>query len=276
MHASIPTSSPDSNNQGPDRFTNNVGDSSPHRPTSLSASSPITMGNGSSTVYGGGLTENNSSSIAAETTTSPPPNKKRQIASMSPSGSDRRQGAGENSTVVSAIPVVEPTVVPPSATTKAMSSSSITTAVVSAGSSSGSDSINMKNPTRSGDNNNNNLNAAALVDDRTSKDYYFDSYSHHAIHEEMLKDEVRTRTYEMAIMQNKHLFEDKVSNNRDERNKILQCTCARKKNKRTSICSCFQTQRLVYRAYYYSFPPCSHIRSAFTYFTLILSLIAQR
>lgn len=47
-------------------------------------------------------------------------------------------------------------------------------------------------------------------DDRTSKDYYFDSYSHHAIHEEMLKDEVRTRTYEMAIMQNKHLFEDKV------------------------------------------------------------------
>lgn len=47
-------------------------------------------------------------------------------------------------------------------------------------------------------------------DDRTSKDYYFDSYSHHAIHEEMLKDEVRTRTYEMAIMQNTHLFEGKT------------------------------------------------------------------
>lgn len=47
-------------------------------------------------------------------------------------------------------------------------------------------------------------------DERTSKDYYFDSYAHHAIHEEMLKDEVRTRTYEMAIMQNKHLFKDKV------------------------------------------------------------------
>lgn len=46
--------------------------------------------------------------------------------------------------------------------------------------------------------------------DPTSKDYYFDSYAHHAIHEEMLKDEVRTRTYEMAIMQNKHLFKDKV------------------------------------------------------------------
>mmetsp|Transcript_7597 Transcript_7597/g.18940 ORF Transcript_7597/g.18940 Transcript_7597/m.18940 type:complete len:460 (+) Transcript_7597:81-1460(+) len=46
--------------------------------------------------------------------------------------------------------------------------------------------------------------------DRTSKDYYFDSYAHHAIHEEMLKDEVRTRTYEMAIKQNGHLFRDKV------------------------------------------------------------------
>ncbi|KAL7528686.1 hypothetical protein ACHAXR_002569 [Thalassiosira sp. AJA248-18] len=47
-------------------------------------------------------------------------------------------------------------------------------------------------------------------DDRTSKDYYFDSYSHHGIHEEMLKDEVRTRTYQMAILNNKHLFEGKI------------------------------------------------------------------
>ncbi|KAL3905505.1 MAG: hypothetical protein SGARI_004427 [Bacillariaceae sp.] len=47
-------------------------------------------------------------------------------------------------------------------------------------------------------------------DERTSKDYYFDSYAHHAIHEEMLKDEVRTKTYEMAIMQNKYLFKDKI------------------------------------------------------------------
>lgn len=52
--------------------------------------------------------------------------------------------------------------------------------------------------------------SADSAEDRTSKDYYFDSYSHHAIHEEMLKDEVRTRTYEMAIKQNKHLFEGKV------------------------------------------------------------------
>ena len=48
------------------------------------------------------------------------------------------------------------------------------------------------------------------ADDKTSKDYYFDSYSHHGIHEEMLKDEVRTRTYQMAILQNAHLFKDKV------------------------------------------------------------------
>ena len=44
----------------------------------------------------------------------------------------------------------------------------------------------------------------------TSKDYYFDSYAHFGIHEEMLKDEVRTKTYMNSILQNKHLFKDKV------------------------------------------------------------------
>jgi hypothetical protein len=52
------------------------------------------------------------------------------------------------------------------------------------------------------------------IDRATSQDYYFDSYAHHAIHEEMLKDEVRTKTYEMAICQNKHLFQDKVRHER--------------------------------------------------------------
>lgn len=47
-------------------------------------------------------------------------------------------------------------------------------------------------------------------DDMTSADYYFDSYSHFAIHEEMLRDEVRTRSYMNAITQNKHLFKDAV------------------------------------------------------------------
>lgn len=44
----------------------------------------------------------------------------------------------------------------------------------------------------------------------TSKDYYFDSYAHFGIHEEMLKDEVRTLTYRNSIYHNKHLFRGKV------------------------------------------------------------------
>ncbi|MCJ1455345.1 hypothetical protein MMC28_005700 [Mycoblastus sanguinarius] len=40
--------------------------------------------------------------------------------------------------------------------------------------------------------------------------HYFNSYNHHGIHEEMLKDEVRTKSYQHAIYQNKHLFKDKV------------------------------------------------------------------
>lgn len=37
-----------------------------------------------------------------------------------------------------------------------------------------------------------------------------DSYSHFGIHEEMLKDEVRTLSYRNSIWWNKHLFKDKV------------------------------------------------------------------
>ena len=48
------------------------------------------------------------------------------------------------------------------------------------------------------------------VDSMTSKDYYFDSYAHYGIHEEMLKDEVRTLTYRNAMIHNKHLFKNKV------------------------------------------------------------------
>ena len=47
-------------------------------------------------------------------------------------------------------------------------------------------------------------------DELTSKDYYFDSYAHFGIHEEMLKDSVRTNTYKSAIYHNKHLFRDKI------------------------------------------------------------------
>ena len=48
------------------------------------------------------------------------------------------------------------------------------------------------------------------AEDMTSKDYYFDSYAHYGIHEEMLKDEVRTLTYRNAMIHNKHLFKNKV------------------------------------------------------------------
>lgn len=46
--------------------------------------------------------------------------------------------------------------------------------------------------------------------DMTSSDYYFNSYAHFGIHEEMLKDEVRTRSYMNAILNNSHLFEGKT------------------------------------------------------------------
>ena len=49
-----------------------------------------------------------------------------------------------------------------------------------------------------------------IAGEESSKDYYFDSYAHHGIHEEMLKDEVRTNAYRNAIVLNRHLFKGKV------------------------------------------------------------------
>lgn len=52
-----------------------------------------------------------------------------------------------------------------------------------------------------------------LSSTRTSNERMTDklfSYNHHGIHEEMLKDDVRTRSYRDAIYQNRHLFKDKV------------------------------------------------------------------
>jgi len=48
------------------------------------------------------------------------------------------------------------------------------------------------------------------VVDMTSADYYTDSYAHFGIHEEMLKDEVRTLSYRDAMYNNKNLFKGKV------------------------------------------------------------------
>ncbi len=63
----------------------------------------------------------------------------------------------------------------------------------------------------------------------TSKEYYLDSTAHFAVHEvcserndfilnnkwelffqELLKDEIRTKTFRNAIISNRHLFKDKI------------------------------------------------------------------
>ena len=52
-----------------------------------------------------------------------------------------------------------------------------------------------------------------MLDDfgnRNKHDYYYGSYSSFHIHEEMLKDTVRTRTYQRAIMDNPNDFKDKI------------------------------------------------------------------
>ncbi|ELU01488.1 hypothetical protein CAPTEDRAFT_173477 [Capitella teleta] len=54
------------------------------------------------------------------------------------------------------------------------------------------------------------VNGNVEVAEMTSKDYYFDSYAHFGIHEEMLKDEVRTLTYRNSMFHNRHLFKDKI------------------------------------------------------------------
>uniref|UniRef100_A0A6N2N781 Methyltransferase domain-containing protein n=1 Tax=Salix viminalis TaxID=40686 RepID=A0A6N2N781_SALVM len=64
-------------------------------------------------------------------------------------------------------------------------------------------------------------------DDKTSADYYFDSYSHFGIHEEMLKDAVRTKTYQNVIYQNKFLFKDKVVLDVGAGTGILSLFCAK-------------------------------------------------
>jgi protein arginine N-methyltransferase 1 len=50
----------------------------------------------------------------------------------------------------------------------------------------------------------------ANLDYKNEKDTYFGSYSHFYIHEEMIKDSIRTESYRAAIENNKEAFKDKV------------------------------------------------------------------
>ncbi|XP_068326944.1 probable protein arginine N-methyltransferase 1.2 [Pyrus communis] len=65
------------------------------------------------------------------------------------------------------------------------------------------------------------------ADGKTSADYYFDSYSHFGIHEEMLKDLVRTKTYQNVIYQNKFLIKDKIVLDVGAGTGILSLFCAK-------------------------------------------------
>lgn len=47
-------------------------------------------------------------------------------------------------------------------------------------------------------------------DEMQSSDYYFDSYAHFGIHEDMLKDKIRTLSYKNAILTNQSLFKGKI------------------------------------------------------------------
>lgn len=62
---------------------------------------------------------------------------------------------------------------------------------------------------------------------KTSADYYFDSYSHFGIHEEMLKDVVRTKTYQNVIYKNSFLIKDKVVLDVGAGTGILSLFCAK-------------------------------------------------
>ncbi|KAG8049616.1 hypothetical protein GUJ93_ZPchr0009g1190 [Zizania palustris] len=76
--------------------------------------------------------------------------------------------------------------------------------------------------------------------DNTSADYYFDSYSHFGIHEEMLKDVVRTRSYQNVITQNGFLFKDKIVLDVGAGTGILSLFCAKAGAKHVYAIECSQ------------------------------------
>ncbi|MCL7037862.1 hypothetical protein MKW94_016732 [Papaver nudicaule] len=82
--------------------------------------------------------------------------------------------------------------------------------------------------------------AAVIGSDKTSADYYFDSYSHFGIHEEMLKDSVRTKTYQDVIYKNTFLFKDKIVLDVGAGTGILSLFCAKAGAKHVYAIECSQ------------------------------------
>jgi|ERR1711934_687516 len=58
--------------------------------------------------------------------------------------------------------------------------------------------------------NKNEATSGTEVEKKDGSEYYWNSYAHFGIHEEMLKDEIRTKSYRNAIFHNKHLIKDKI------------------------------------------------------------------
>ncbi|XP_047333716.1 probable protein arginine N-methyltransferase 1.2 [Impatiens glandulifera] len=83
-------------------------------------------------------------------------------------------------------------------------------------------------------------NDSIIGSDKTSADYYFDSYSHFGIHEEMLKDVVRTKTYQSVIYKNDFLFKDKIVLDVGAGTGILSLFCAKGGAKHVYAVECSQ------------------------------------
>jgi len=67
----------------------------------------------------------------------------------------------------------------------------------------------------------------ANQDYKGEKDYYLGSYGHFYIHEDMIKDSVRTGSYKAAIETNKEAFKDKIVLDIGCGTGILSIFCAR-------------------------------------------------
>uniref|UniRef100_A0A7I4BUC3 Methyltransferase domain-containing protein n=1 Tax=Physcomitrium patens TaxID=3218 RepID=A0A7I4BUC3_PHYPA len=95
--------------------------------------------------------------------------------------------------------------------------------------------------------------------EHTSSDYYFDSYAHFGIHEEMLKDTVRTKAYQNVIYQNSFLCKDKTVLDVGVGTGILSLFCAKSGAKHVYAVECStmaDTAREIVKANGYSDGEC--------------------